>query len=71
MTVAELKTLHSICGVERTQRLTILALSVVIPHLVGYLLTQNRDNFPYVEGSAAWLYDSHHHLSSVYFRTML
>ena len=66
MSVAELDTLHTICGVERTQLLTILAMSVKNPQLAGFLLTQNRSNVLYVEGSTAWLYDCPHHLSALY-----
>ena len=42
MYVAELNTLHTICEVERTQLLTILAMSVKNPQRAGFLLTQNR-----------------------------
>ena len=66
MSVAELNTLHTICEVERIQLLTILAMSVKNPQLAGFLLTQNRSNFLYVEGSTAWLYDCPHHLSPLY-----
>ena len=57
MTVQELNTLHTVCELERTQLLTILAMSVKNPQLAGFLLTGNRSNFLYVEGSTAWLYD--------------
>ena len=57
MTVQELNTLHTICELERNQLLTILAMSVQNPQLAGFLLTGNRSNFLYVEGSMAWLYD--------------
>ena len=66
MSVAELNTLHTICEVERTQLLTILAMSVKNPQLAGFLLTQDRSNFLYVEGSTAWLYDCPRHLSPLY-----
>ena len=66
MTVQELKTLHSICELERTQLLTILALSPKNPQLAGFLLTGNRSNFLYVEGSTAWLYDCPHFISPLY-----
>ena len=66
MTVAELNTLHTVCELERTQLLTILAMSVKNPQLAGFLLTQNRSNFLYVEGSTAWLYDCPHFLSPLY-----
>ena len=56
MTVQELNTLHTVCELERTQLLTILAMSVENPQLAGVLLTGNRSNFLYVEGSTAWLY---------------
>ena len=57
MTVEELNTLHTVCELERNQLLTILAMSVQNPQLAGFLLTGNRSNFLYVEGSTAWLYD--------------
>ena len=67
MTVQELNTLHTVCElVERTQLLTILAMSVKNPQLVGFLLTGNRSNFPKVEGSTAWLYDCPHFISPLY-----
>ena len=57
MTVQELNTLHTICELERTQLLAILAMSVKNHQLAGFLLTGNRSNLLYVEGSTAWLYD--------------
>ena len=39
MTVQELNTLHTLCELERTQLLTILAMSVKNPQLAGFLLT--------------------------------
>ena len=66
MTVQELNTLQTICEVERNQLLTILAMSVQNPQLAGFLLTGNRSNFLYVEGSTAWLYDCPHFLSPLY-----
>ena len=57
MSVAELNTLHTVFELEKTQLLTILAMSVYNPHLAGFLLTQNCNNFLLVEGSTAWLYD--------------
>ena len=36
MTVQELYTLHTVCGIERTQWLTILAMSVKNPQLAGF-----------------------------------
>ena len=66
MTVQEPNTLHTICELERNQLLTILAISVQNPQLAGFLLTGNRSNFLYVEGSTAWLYDCPHFLSPLY-----
>ena len=66
MTVQELNTLHTVCELERTQLLTILAMSVKNTHLAGFLLTGNRSNFPYVEGSTAWLYYCPLFLSPLY-----
>ena len=65
-TVQELNTLHTVCELERTQLLTILAMSVKNPQLAGFLLTGNRSNFLYVEGSTAWLYDCPHFISPLY-----
>ena len=65
MSLAELNTLHTICEVERTQLVTILAMSFKNPQLAGFLLTQNRSNFLYFEGTTAWLYDCPHDLSSI------
>ena len=66
MTVQELNTLHTICELERNQLLTILATSVQNPQIAGFLLTGNRSNFSYVEGSTAWLYGCPHFLSPLY-----
>ena len=66
MTVQELNTLHTICELEGTQLLIILAMSVKNPQLAGFLLTGNRSNFFYVEGSTAWLYDCPHFISPLY-----
>ena len=63
MTVQKLNTLHTICELERNQLLTILAMSVQNPQLADFLLTGNRSNFLYVEGSTAWLSDCPHFLS--------
>ena len=67
MTVQELNTLHTVCELERNQLLTILAMSVQKPQLSGFLLTGNRSNFFYVEGSTGWLYDCPHFFSPLYF----
>ena len=66
MTVQELNTLHTLFELESKQLLTILAMSVQNPQLAGFLLTGNRSNFLYVEGSTAWLYDCPHFLSPLY-----
>ena len=66
MTVQELKTLHTVCELERNQLLTILAKSVQNPQLAGFLLTGNCSNLVYVEGSTAWLYECPHFLSPLY-----
>ena len=41
-------------------------MSVQNPQPAGFLLTGNRSNFLYVEGSTAWLYDCPHFLSPLY-----
>ena len=61
-----MNTLYTIYEVERNQLLIILAMSVKNPQLAGFLLTQNRSNLCYVEGSTAWLFDCPHHLSPLY-----
>ena len=66
MSVQELNTLHTVCELERTQLLTILAMSVKNPQIAGFLLTGNRSNFLYVERSTAWLYDCPHFISPLY-----
>ena len=66
MTVQELNTLHTVCELERNQLLTILAMSVQNPQLAAFLLTGNRSNFLYVEGSTAWLFDCPHFLRALY-----
>ena len=63
MTVQELNTLHTVCELERTQLLSILAMSVKKTQLAGFRSTGNRSNFLYVEGSTAWLYDCPHFIS--------
>ena len=66
MTVQELNILHTVCELERTQLLTIIAMSVKNPQLAGFLLTGIRRNFLYVEGSTAWLYDCPLFISPLY-----
>ena len=66
MTVQQPNTLHTIWELARNQLLTILAMSVRNPQLAGFLVTGNRNNFLYVEGSTAWLYDCPHFLSLLY-----
>ena len=41
-------------------------MSVENPQLAGFLLTGNRSNVLYVEGSTAWLYDCPHFISPLY-----
>ena len=63
MKIQELNTLQTVCELKRTQLLTILAMSVRNPQLVGLLLTGNRSNFLFFEGSTAWLYACAHFIS--------
>ena len=51
MTVEELNTFHTVCELERNHLGTTLAMSLQNPQLGGFLLTGNRSNFLYVEGS--------------------
>ena len=66
MTVQVLNTLHTVCGLERNQLLTKLAMSLQNPQLAGFLLTGKRSNFLNFEGSTAWLDDCTHFLSPLY-----
>ena len=66
MSVAEPNALHIICKVEKTQLLTILAMSVKNPQLAGFLLIQKRSKFLYVDGLTTWLNDCPHHLHLLY-----
>ena len=66
MTVQEINTPHTVYELERTQLLTVLAMSVKNPQLAGFLLTGNRSNFLYVERSTAWLYDCPQFISPLY-----
>ena len=61
-----MNTLHRICELERTQLLTILAMSVQNPQLAGYFLAENRRNFLRVEGSTACLFDCAQFLLPLY-----
>ena len=53
MDLQELMTLDRICKLERTQLLTIIAISEQIPQLDGFHSTGNLCNFLYVESSTA------------------
>ena len=66
MAEQDLNTLHTFCELERNQLLTIIEMSGQNPQLAGCLLTGNRSNFSYVEGSTAWFYDCPHFLSPLY-----
>ena len=67
MTVQELKTLHTICELERNQLFTKLAMSVPNPQLAGFLLTGNCSNFSYVaKAQLLGLHDCPHFLSPLY-----
>ena len=49
----KLNTFHHLCELEGTQLLIMLATSVQNPDFASYLLTGNRGNFLYVEGTTA------------------
>ena len=63
MGIQELKTLHHICELERTQLLTISGRSAQSPQLSGGLLTGTSKNFLFVEGHTTWLCDCPQFLS--------
>ena len=66
MSVTEFKILHTICKVERTQLLTILARFGKNPQLAGFFLTQNRSKFYMSKAQLPFLNDFPHHLSPFY-----
>ena len=53
---AELALLQNQYELERSSILNTLMLSLEIPHLAGYILTQNRSMFLETNGNVAWLY---------------
>ena len=53
LTSLEINILHIVCELERTHFSTILPAFVKNPQLAGFLQTQNRSNFFYVDGSRA------------------
>ena len=64
--LSELKTLHQLCQLERTQILQSLALAVLkIPYAV-YLLSGNRSNFIDYEGNILWCYTCTKKVSSLF-----
>lgn len=54
--ISEISLLKSMCELERTQILTILALAVQNAQLAGYLLTGKRSNYVTTDGAIAYLY---------------
>ena len=66
ITVSESKTLHTVCIVESTQFLTVLAQSVRNSHLTGFPLTKHRKSFLDFKGSTARLYNCSHRLSPLH-----
>ena len=61
--IQKLNALHHICELEWTHLLSILAIYVQNLQQADYLLTGNRSNFLYVEGSTALFYDCFQFLS--------
>ena len=59
-------TLLHLCELERTQLLTIFAMSVQNPQLAGYLSILNPSKFAYVEGFNARLFDCTQFASPLY-----
>ena len=53
---SQIQLLKNQCEQKRTQILTILMMSLEIPRLAGYVLTENRSMFLETDGSLAWLY---------------
>ena len=65
MTIQELNTLH-VCDFERTELLTIGAMSVQYPELAFSFLAGNSRNFRFVENSTVWLHGGLPFLSPLY-----
>ena len=63
LTIQGMNTIQHICELERTQLLTLLAMSAQNLQLAGYLSTVNRSNFLHEEGSTSWFYDCSHFFS--------
>ena len=53
---SEMQLLKNQCEQERTQKLTILMLSLENPHHAGYMFTRNRSVFLETDDSRYWLY---------------
>ena len=66
MNIQKLNKIHHTCEFWRTQLLSTLAMSVQSPRLADYLLTGNRSDFLYVEGSFACLTECHQLRSTLY-----
>ena len=66
MSLSELKTLHQLCELERTQILQSLALAVLKIPYAGYLLSGNRSNFLDSEGNILRFYTCTKKVSPLY-----
>ena len=66
MSLSELKTLHQLCELERTQILQSLALAVLKIPYAGFLLSGNRSNFFNYEGNILWFYTCTKKVSPLY-----
>ena len=66
MSLSELKTLHQLCELERTEILQSLALAVLKLPYAGYLLSGNRSNFLDYDGNILWFYTCTKKVSPLY-----
>ena len=66
MSLSELKTLHQLCELGRTQILQSLALAVLKIPYAGYLLSENKSNFIDYEGNFLWYYTCTKKVSPLY-----
>ena len=66
MSLSEIKTIHQLCELERTQILQSLALAVLKIPYAGYLLSGNRSNFFNYEGNILWFYTCTKKVSPLY-----
>ena len=66
MSISELKTLHHLCELERTQIPQSLALALLKKPYAGYIISGKRPNFIDYEGYILWYYTCTKKVSPLY-----